>query len=588
MKNKHINLVACFLIVLLTAGALVFSGFERVTGGQMTVVAASRHPVRARHGMVASSSKIASEVGVDILKRGGNAVDAAIAVAFAEAVTHPAAGNIGGGGFMMIKMRNGKTTAIDYREMGPAAATRNVYLDSNGNLIKGEGSSTVGYRAAGVPGTVRGMELAFKKYGSGKLTWAQLTEPARCLAAEGFPLSHSYAQSLRNSSDLLGLYEDSKRIFLNNGKFYNDGDLLRQPELAATFARLQKYGPNEFYEGQTARLIAADMKRHNGLMTLADLKNYVAKEREPLRSTYRGYEVISMPPPSSGGAVLIEMLNILEGYDLKPLGWSSSERYHLMTEAMRRAFADRAAFMGDTDFVKVPVAGMIDKKYAAELRASIEMDRASTSAQVRAGKPPGYESEDTTHFTVVDKDGNAVANTYTLNLGYGSGVTAKGTGVLLNNEMDDFAAKPGTPNAFGLIQGENNAVAAGKRPLSAMTPTFVLRKDGSLWFAVGSPGGPTIINTVLQVITNIVDYDMNIQQAIDAPRIHHQWLPDELVYEPFGLSADTKRAMESRGHKLVTRPRYMGDAEGIMIEATTGVRLGASDPRGSDSAAVGY
>jgi gamma-glutamyltranspeptidase/glutathione hydrolase len=590
MKNKHLNLaLRLFLTVLLTVGSVALTGFHHFPGAsEATVVAASRGPVRAQHGMVASTSSIASQVGVDILKRGGNAVDAAIAVAFAEAVTHPAAGNLGGGGFMMIRLRNGKATAIDYREMGPAAANRNVYLDKDGNLIKGEGSSTVGYRAAGVPGTVRGMELALKKYGSGKMTWAQLTEPARRLAAEGFPLSHSYASNLRNNNGLLAPYEDSKRIFLNNGKFYKDGDILRQPELAATFARLQKYGPNEFYEGQTARLIAADMKRHNGLMTLADLKNYVAKEREPLRSTYRGYEVISMPPPSSGGAVLIEMLNILEGYDLKPLGWSSSERYHLMTEAMRRAFADRAAFMGDTDFVKVPIAGMIDKKYAAGLRSTIDTDHASTSAQVRAGKPPGYESEETTHFTVVDKDGNAVANTYTLNGGYGSGVTAKGTGVLLNNEMDDFAAKPGTPNAYGLIQGENNAVAARKRPLSAMTPTFVLRKDGSLWFAVGSPGGPTIINTVLQVITDIVDYDMNIQQAIDAPRIHHQWLPDELVYEPYGLSADTRRALESRGHVLVTKPRYMGDAEGIMIEEKTGVRLGASDPRGGDSAAIGY
>ena len=552
------------------------------------VLAASRGPVRAPHGMVASTIEIASQVGVDILKRGGNAVDAAIAVAFAEAVTHPAAGNIGGGGFMMIRLKNGKTTAIDYREMAPADALRNVYLDKEGNLIKGEGSSTVGYRAAGVPGTVRGMELALKKYGSGKLSWAQLVEPARRLAVDGFPLSYSYARSLSGERELLGAYEDSRRIFLNNGNFYKEGEILRQSDLAATFARLQKDGPNEFYEGQTARLIADDMKRHNGLITLADLHNYVAKEREPLHATYRGYEVISMPPPSSGGAVLIEMLNILEGYDLRSLGWSSSDRYHLMTESMRRAFADRAEFMGDADFVKVPVAGMINKQYAASLRQSISVDHASTSAQVRAGKPPGYESEETTHFTVVDAEGNAVANTYTLNSGYGSGVVAKGTGVLLNNEMDDFAAKPGTPNAYGLIQGENNAVAPRKRPLSAMTPTFVLRKDGSLWFAVGSPGGPTIINTVLQVMTNIIDYDMNIQQAVDAPRIHHQWLPDELAYEPLGLSADTKRALETRGHRLVNKPRYMGDAEGIMIEEKTGVRLGASDPRGADSAAIGY
>ena len=550
-------------------------------------VTASREPVRARHGMVASTSRIASQVGVDILKRGGNAVDAAIAVAFALAVTYPAAGNLGGGGFMMIRLRDGRTTAIDYREMAPAAATRNIYLDAKGDLIKGEGSSTVGYRAAGVPGTVAGMELALKKYGSDRLTWSQLIEPARRLAAEGFTLSYGLARSLRNNNDLLKRYHDSRRIFLNEGRFYDEGDLLRQPELAATFARLQQRGPREFYEGQTARLIAADMKRHNGLMTLEDLRGYVAKERVPLRTTYRGYEVISMPPPSSGGAVLIEMLNILEGFDLRSMGWSSSERYHITTEAMRRAFADRAEYMGDADFVNVPVAGLIDKDYAARQRSTISLERASTSAEVRAGRPVGAESEETTHFTVVDREGNVVSNTYTLNGSYGSGVTAKGTGVLLNNEMDDFAAKPGAPNAYGLIQGERNAVAPRKRPLSAMTPTFVMRKNGTLWFAIGSPGGPTIINTVLQVITNIIDYDMNIQQAIDAPRIHHQWLPDEIVYEPYGLSADTQRALQARGHKLVARPRYMGDAQGIMIEEKTVVRLGASDPR-NEGAPVGY
>lgn len=550
-------------------------------------VAASHEPVRAQHGMVASTSRIASQVGVDVMKRGGNAVDAAIAVAFALAVTYPAAGNLGGGGFMMIRMKDGKMTAIDYREMAPKAASRNVYLDKSGNLIEGEGSSTVGYRAAGVPGTVAGMDMALKKFGSGKLSWAQLIDPARRLAADGFTVSHSLARSFKGDSELLGQYEDSKKIFLRNGNFLKEGELLRQPELAGTFERLQKGGPSEFYTGHTAELIAADMKRHNGLITLEDLKNYVAKERVPLRSTYRGYEIISMPPPSSGGAVLIEMLNILEGYDLPKLGWSSSERYHLTTEAMRRAFADRAEYMGDTDFVKVPIAGIVDKNYAANQRSSISMEKASTSAEIRAGRPTGYESEETTHFTVVDGDGNVVSNTYTLNGGFGSGVTATGTGVLLNNEMDDFAAKPGTPNAYGLIQGENNAVGPGKRPLSAMTPTFVMRKDGTLWFAIGSPGGPTIINTVLQIITNVVDYGMTIQQAIDAPRIHHQWLPDELVFEPYGLSTDTQHALQGMGHKLTSRPRYMGDAQGIMIEEKTGVRLGASDPR-NDGAAVGY
>jgi gamma-glutamyltranspeptidase/glutathione hydrolase len=549
--------------------------------------AASRDPVRARHGMVASTNRLASEVGVKILKQGGNAVDAAIATAFALAVVHPAAGNLGGGGFMMIRLRDGRATAIDYREMAPAAATHDVYLDKGGNLIKGEGSSTVGYRAAGVPGTPAGMALALEKYGSHRLSWSQLIEPARELAASGFAISYGQARSFHSDSDLLKRFDDSRHIFLNDGKFYNEGDVLRQPDLAATFARMQRGGAREFYEGETARMIAADMKQHNGLITLADLRSYVAKERVPLETTYRGYRVISMPPPSSGGAVLIEMLNILEGYDLRSMQASSSEKYHVMTEAMRRAFADRAEYMGDTDFVKVPIAGLIDKHYAERQRASINMERASTSAEVRAGRPTGAESLETTHFTVVDADGNAVSNTYTLNLGYGSGVTAKGTGVLMNNEMDDFAAKPGTPNAFGLIQSDKNSVAPGKRPLSAMTPTFVLRKDGALWFAIGSPGGPTIINTVLQVIVNIVDHDMDIQEAIDAPRIHHQWLPDEIVFEPNGLSADTERALQTRGHKLTTRPRYMGDAQGIMIDPKSGVRLGASDSR-AEGEPVGY
>ena len=578
---KRIFVYALLIAFTVTPLAPVTSG----TSDQ--VVAASREPVRAKHTMVASTSEIASRVGVEILKRGGNAIDAAIAVGLALTATHPAAGNLGGGGFMMIRLKNGKMTAIDYREMAPAAATRNIYLDKNGNVIEGEGGSVVGYRAAGVPGTVRGMELALKKYGSGKLSWAQLVEPARRLAANGFVVNNNLARSLRGNEKYLSQYAETKRIYLRNGNFYREGEIFRQPDLASTFARLQRGGPNEFYTGQTARLIAADMKRNNGLMTMQDLANYVAKEREPLKGTYRGYGIISMPPPSSGGAVLIQMLNILEGYELPKLDWASSERYHLMTEAMRRAFADRAEYMGDMDFVNVPLAGLTDKSYAAQLRNSIDPDRASSSESVRAGRPAGHESEDTTHYTVVDAEGNAVANTYTLNNSYGSAVVAKGTGLLMNDEMDDFAAKPGTPNLYGLIQGERNAVAPRKRPLSAMTPTFVLNKDGSLWFTVGSPGGPTIINTALCVITNVIDYGMNIQQAIDAPRIHHQWLPDELVHEPYGLSGDTQKALVRRGHKL-GRARYLGDAEGIMIEPKTGMRLGSTDPRRSDGLAVGY
>ena len=554
----------------------------------------SREPVRAPHGMVASTKEIASDVGAQILKRGGNAVDAAVATAFSLAVVHPVAGNLGGGGFMLIRLRDGRTTAIDYREVAPAGATRDMYLNDKGELIKGEGSSTVGYRAAGVPGTVAGLELALKKYGSGKFTWAQLIEPARRLAANGFTVSNVLARSLERE-EKLGQYEDSRKIFLNNGNFYKEGDVLRQPELAATLARLQRRGPREFYQGTTARLIVEDMKRHNGLITLEDLRDYKAKERTPLRGTYRGYELISMPPPSSGGIILIEMLNMLEGYDLHSMGWSSSDSLHILIEVMRRAFADRAEYLGDADFAKVPVAGLIDKNYAARLRSTINLKRASKSADVRPGRPAGEESSDTTHFTVVDKEGNAVANTYTLNDDYGSGVVARGTGMLLNDEMDDFTAKVGAPNLYGLIQSARNQIEPRKRPLSAMTPTFVLHKDGSLWFTVGSPGGPRIITAVLQVIVNVIDYQMNIQEAIDAPRIHHQWLPDEIRFEPYGLSADTVSALNARGHKLELRPEfrgytrrgYMGDVQSIMIEEGTGVRLGASDSRRSEGAPVG-
>jgi gamma-glutamyltranspeptidase/glutathione hydrolase len=572
------------LVILAVACSFINVSLLRFTPN---TTAAAREPVRARHGIVASTNEVASRVGVDVLKRGGNAVDAAIAVAFALQVTHPAAGNLCGGGFMMIRLKNGQTTAIDYREMAPAAAHRNIYLGKDGKLIEGEGGSLVGYRAAGVPGTVRGMELALKHYGSGKLNWGQLIEPARQLAANGFEVTYSLSSSLKSNEEYLSKYPETRRIYLKSGNLYKEGEIFKQPELAATFSRLQRGGPNEFYEGETARLIVSDMQRNKGLMTLEDLHGYVAKERTPLRGNYRGYEIISMPPPSSGGAVLIEMLNILEGYDLKGVDANSSDRYHLMAEAMRRAFADRAEYMGDSDFVKVPVAGLIDKSYATQLRSTISTQRASTSAEVRAGRPAGYESDETTHFTVMDSEGNVVANTYTLNNSYGSAAVVKGTGMLLNDEMDDFAAKPGTANMYGLIQGERNAVAPRKRPLSAMTPTIVLRKDGSFWFTVGSPGGPTIINTVLCIITNVIDFDMNIQQAIDAPRLHHQWLPDEVVGEPYGFSGDTQRALAARGHKLA-KQKYLGDAEGIMIEEKTGMRLGATDPRRSDGAAIGY
>jgi len=552
-----------------------------------TADAAWREPVRAPHGMVASTERIASQIGVDVMKRGGNAVDAAVAVAFALAVVYPSAGNLGGGGFMMIRRSDGTATAIDYRETAPAAATRDMYVGPDGELLKGESSSILGYRASGVPGTVAGMAFALKKYGSGKLTWSELIEPARRLAVDGFVVTHRTEKRLEDYQAILSRFADSRRVFLREGKLYREGEILRQPELAATLGRLQKKGPREFYEGKTARLIAEDMQHNGGLITRQDLRDYTPKERVPLRGNYRGYGIISMPPPSSGGAVLIEMLNILEGFDLQKLHPFSSEYYHLLVEAMRRAYADRAKYMGDTDFSSIPIEGLIEKAYAQRQRSTINPQRASSSSEIGAGKPTGYESTETTHFTIVDAAGNAVSNTYTLNLWFGSGVVAKGTGVLLNNEMDDFASKPGEPNSYGAIQSERNAVAPQKRPLSSMTPTFVLRPDGTLYFAIGAKGGTTITNTVLQIISNVIDHGMNMQEAIDSPHIHHQWLPDEILDEPLGLSADTRRALEARGHRFATKPNYMGNAQGIMIEEKTGMRLGASDAR-EDGAAVGY
>jgi len=457
-----------------------------------------------------------------------------------------------------------------------------MYLDKDGNVIKG--ASTVGYRAAGVPGTVAGLSLALKRHG--KLTWADVVEPARKLAADGFEMNYHLTRSLHSAEKLLSQFPDSNRIFLRDGKFYDEGERLVQPELAATLTRLKTTGPRDFYEGKTAQLIAADMKTHGGLITEKDLKEYEPTIRKPIVGHYRGLEIVTMPPPSSGGAALIEMLNILEHYNLSEMGAASSNTIHLLVESQRRAFADRAEYMGDADFVKVPVEGLISKKYAAELANTIDPDHATPSEKVKAGRPAGYESTETTHFTVIDTEGNVVTNTYTLNGGYGSGVTASGTGVLLNNEMDDFTSKPGVPNAYGLLQSENNAIAPRKRPLSAMTPTIVL-KDGKVWFAIGSPGGPTIINTVLQVIVNVVDFGMNIQQAIDAPRFHHQWMPDRIQFEPMGINRDTRAALEKMGHAFAEKPGNMGDAEGIMIDAKTGMRLGASDPR-SGGAAVGY
>ncbi len=553
------------------------------------LLGAWNQPVRARSAMVASTSEIASRVGVDVMKRGGNAVDAAVAVGLALAVTWPSAGNLGGGGFMLVRKADGTTEAIDYRERAPLAAHRDMYLDAQGNVIKG--MSTDGYRAVGVPGTVAGLALAHKRHG--KLKWEDLVEPARKLAADGFEVNYHLARSLSYKSTIEKMqpWAESRRIYQRDGKFYETGETFVQPDLAAALARI-KTNPRDFYEGETARLISADMKANGGIITMEDLRTYEPTLREALRGTYRGYEILTMPPPSSGGIALIEMLNMLEPYDLKAMGWHSSRYVHTLIEVMRRAFADRAAYLGDADFVKVPVGGLTSRAYA-QMRAKNITDRATPSKDVRGGGPTAYESPDTTHYSIVDSEGNVVSTTYTLNDSYGAGVTAKGTGILLNNEMDDFTSKVGVANDYGLIQGEANAIAPKKRPLSSMTPTIVL-KEGKPYFVIGSPGGPTIINTVLQAIVNVIDFDMNIQQAVSAPRFHHQWLPDHIFWERFDLNDDTRAALEARGHAFRTLPGMdrtapgdIGDAQGVLIDPKTGMRMGGSDPR-RGGVAVGW
>ncbi len=545
---------------------------------------AGQRTAQSHLGMVVSASAPASRAGVEILKRGGNAVDAACATALALAVTYPAAGNLGGGGFMVIRLAGGRTTAIDYRETAPALANRNMYLDSRGDPIPD--SSLVGARAAGVPGTVAGLALAQRKYG--KLSWSDVIEPARRLAEHGFPISAALAGDLRESK-VLARFDESRRTFQNGGAYLRAGDILKQPDLAATLGRLQRKGPDEFYTGETAKRIAADQSARGGMITLADLKAYRAVEREPLVGRYRGYEVVTMPPPSSGGIALLEMLHILERYNLAEMRGDPIATDHVLIEAMRRAFADRAEFAGDPDFVNVPVASLTSHRYAASVAASIDLEKATPSSQIGHGQPTAYESPQTTHFSVVDSAGNAVSNTYTLNMGFGSGVTVKGAGFLLNDEMDDFAAKPGTPNGFGLIQGEANSIAPRKRPLSSMTPTILL-KDGRLALVVGSPGGPTIISTVLQILIHVIDHRMSLEEAIAAPRIHHQWMPDLVRAERSAVAPVVQSRLEAMGHKFANyvgeRSDRWGDAEGIAIDAGSGLHTGVSDPRSPDAAAI--
>ena len=550
--------------------------------------AAPLRPAPAPHAMVASVHELASQVGVDIMRAGGNAVDAAVATGFALAVVHPQAGNLGGGGFMLIRMADGTRHFLDYREKAPAAATENMYLDAQGNVI--ENMSLVGYKAIGVPGSVAGLTYAQKKYG--KLPLAQVMAPAIKFARQGFALSWDDAEDLKDKD--LAEFPESRRIFQNSGNLFQPGDVLKQPDLARTLERIAR-NPDDFYRGDLAREIAASVQKGGGLITAADLAQYEVKERQPIVGAYRGYEVISAPPPSSGGVALVEILNILEGFDLAKAGNRSAESIYLIAEAFRRAMFDRAEFMGDPDFAKIQVAQLIDKRYATAWRDSIEPSRASGKDLKRPGvfheldsyaaahplRGPLREPPHTTHYSVVDADGSAVAVTTTLNDSLGSRVTVEGLGFLLNDEMDDFTSKQGVPNVYGLIQGPANAIGPGKRPLSAMTPTIVL-KDGKLFLVLGAEGGPTIITNVANILLSVVDDGLDIQEAVNAPRFHHQWLPDELKLED-RISPDTARLLEAKGHKI-TREHFWGDAECIMIDPKTGERLGAADGRNNGKA----
>jgi gamma-glutamyltranspeptidase/glutathione hydrolase len=604
MRTVALLVTRIVALMLFTRKLLIFMGvMASLAACSCRAWAAEASPVYGRHAMVTSVNRLASAAGVEILKRGGNAVDAGVAVGFALAVVHPQAGNLGGGGFMLFRAASGDAHFLDFREAAPAAATANMYLDAQGNVIPD--ASVVGYKAIGVPGSVAGLVYAQKHFG--KLPLRVVMAPAIRYARYGFHLSYLDAQDFQDQ--YLEQFPETKRIFRKTPRrrslkkttadqpeadFYQEGDLFTQPELARTLERIAA-NPNDFYRGAMAREMASAIQKGGGLITAQDLAKYEVKERAVLNGSYRGYEIVTSPPPSSGGVVMLEALNILEDEPLGKMGIDSADAVHWTIEAFRRAYMDRN-FLGDPDFVKNPVEQLTDKKYAAEWRASIDPVRATPSAELKRptvdGLPqtadagfPLRESDQTTHYSVVDEAGNAVAVTYTLNDEFGSRVVAGKLGFLLNDEMDDFTAKPGVPNLYGLVQGEANAIAPGKRPLSSMTPTMVL-KDGKLLLVLGSPGGSKIISTVANVLMGVLDYGLNIQEAVDAPRYHNQWMPDELRVEQVGFSPDTLRILGDRGYKLA----YSGpwsDAECIMIDPATGERMGASDPR-NGGAAVGY
>ncbi len=528
--------------------------------------------------MVVAQEPLAAEAGVQVLKNGGNAIDAAVAVGFALAVTHPSAGNIGGGGFMLVRLADGRTTFIDFRERAPQKASHDMYLDASGKPTR---DSIEGWRASGVPGTVRGLELAQQKYGRQK--WADDLQPAIVLAAKGHALSYSEAESLKNARNL-GKFAESKRIFQRDGKLYDVDEIFVQPELAHTLELIAEGGSKAFYEGEIAKKLAEAEAANGGLITLADLKNMTAVERKPLTGKYKNYDVITSPPPSSGGVGILQMMGMLEGTGYEKSGAGSAAAIHYVAETMRRFYADRNEYLGDPDFIKNPIAGLLEPAYIQKRRATIDLNHATPSDQVNPGHPKGSESIETTHFSVVDADGNAAAVTYTLNGGFGSGVTAPGLGFLLNNEMDDFSAKPGEPNMFGLVQGEANAIQPNKRPLSSMMPTMLMR-DGKLFMVVGAPGGARIITSVTEVVLNVVDFGMNAQDAVDFPRFHHQWKPDKLYLEK-ATSPDTVALLKAMGYDVDHSQGAIGArVEAIIMDA--GWLQGGTDGRGSGKVA-GY
>lgn len=538
------------------------------------------HPVEAKNGMVVTSHFLATESALKVLEEGGNAIDAAVTAAFSLAVTQPRSGNIGGGGFMLISSeKKDKVVAIDYREKAPSKATVDMFLDEKGDADSNR--SRFSHLAAGVPGTVAGLALALEKYGT--ITLQEAMAPAITLAEEGFIVTPRFSNGLKEREKRLKKWDSSQKIFYKaDGGYYEPGDLFVQKELAATLKRISANGIQEFYQGKTAELLVAEMEKHGGLITMEDMKNYSPVIRTPVKGNYRGYDVYSMSPPSSGGAHVVQILNMLEGYDIGASGHNSTQTIHLMAEAMKRAYADRSKYLGDEDFVEVPLKGITYKEYADVLRKEIDPDNATASKTIAPGAPQPYESNETTHFSIVDKYGNAVSNTYTINFSYGSGIVVDGAGFLLNNEMDDFSAKPGVPNAYGLLGGEANKVEPNKRMLSSMSPTIV-KKEGKNFLVTGSPGGSRIITTTLQVIMNVIDHGLNIKSAVSAPRIHHQWLPDEIRIEE-GISPDTIKGLEEKGHKVV-RKSSMGAIQSIMIKE--GMMYGGADPRRSTALAAG-